>query len=47
MGTNIEPESVQCARALRHLLAHQRGELRTEQQRDKFNQEGNCSDWMV
>jgi len=47
LGTNIEPEAVQYIRALRHLLAHQRGELRTEEQRDKFQREADPSDWMV
>ncbi|QIM22379.1 hypothetical protein G7075_16570 [Phycicoccus sp. HDW14] len=47
MGTNIQPETVQYVRALRHLLAHQRGELRTQEQRDKFQREADPSDWMV
>jgi hypothetical protein len=47
MGTNIEPETVEYTRALRHLLAHQRGELRTQDQRDRFQREADPSDWMV
>ena len=47
MGTDIGPEAVKYTRALRHLLAHQRGELRTQEQRDKFQREADSSDWMV
>jgi hypothetical protein len=47
IGTNIQPERVEYALALRHILTHQRGELRTQEQRDRFQQEADPSDWMV
>lgn len=47
LGSDIEPASVQYIRALRHLLAHQRGELRSEEQRAKFVVEADPTDWMV
>lgn len=39
LGTRIDPEPVQHVRPLRHLLTHQRGELRTLASREKFAQE--------
>ncbi|MFA1538588.1 hypothetical protein [Actinomadura monticuli] len=36
LGNEIQPERVKFIRDLRHLLTHQRGELRTEEQRARF-----------
>jgi hypothetical protein len=36
IGSNISTERVQHIRALRHILTHQRGELRTEAMRTRF-----------
>ena len=39
LGTTIDPEPVQYVRSLRHLLTHQRGELRTPESREQFAHE--------
>lgn len=39
LGLEIDTEEVKYVRSLRHLLAHQRGELRTEEKREKFSAE--------
>jgi hypothetical protein len=36
LGNEVETERVRHIRALRHLLTHQRGELRTEEMRERF-----------
>jgi len=36
LGNNVDVEGVKYVRDLRHLLAHQRGELRTKKLREKF-----------
>lgn len=36
LGTKIDPDPVRYVRSLRHLLTHQRGELRTPESREKF-----------
>ncbi|WP_182883276.1 hypothetical protein [Microbispora sp. H10949] len=36
LGSDVETDRVKHIRALRHMLVHQRGELRTEKMRDRF-----------
>ena len=43
----IETDPVKYVRALRHLLSHQRGELRTEEQRFHYVAEADEEDWLV
>lgn len=43
-GLEIDTEEVKYVRSLRHLLAHQRGELRTEEKREKFAAEISAAD---
>lgn len=47
LGTDIETEAVHYVRSLRHLLAHQRGRLRTEEQRERYLDEADADDWLV
>jgi hypothetical protein len=47
LGFNIDTPEVKYIRALRHLLTHQRGQLRTEEQRIKFVSEADKEDWLV
>lgn len=47
LGTDVQPEKVKYVRALRHLLAHQRGKLRTEELRDRFLGESDADDWLI
>jgi hypothetical protein len=47
LGNDIEPEPVKYVRSLRHLLTHQRGELRTDDQRQQYSAEGSEHDWLI
>ena len=47
LGNRLETELIKYVRALRHLLTHQRGELRTEEQRKQYVEEANADDWSV
>ena len=44
LGPEIDTEEVKYVRSLRHLLAHQRGELRTDEKRKKFSAEISAAD---
>lgn len=47
LGNDLETEPIKYVRALRHLLTHQRGELRTEEQRNQYASEANADDWLI
>lgn len=47
LGSSIETRQVQYIRSLRHLLAHQRGQLRSEEQRSQYERESDAEDWLV
>lgn len=47
LGSNLETDEIRYMRGLRHLLTHQRGELRTEEQRLHFLSEADSEDWLV
>lgn len=47
LGNTIDPEPVEYVRRLRHLLAHQRGELRTQEVRARYMSEEDPDDWHV
>lgn len=47
LGAQLETANVKYVRTLRHLLTHQRGRLRTAEQREQFVAEGNENDWLV
>jgi hypothetical protein len=47
LGNDIETDAVSYVRNLRHLLTHQRGELRTEEQRALYRKEADADDWLV
>ncbi|WP_143448407.1 hypothetical protein [Kineosporia sp. A_224] len=47
IGIEIESGPVRYVRSLRHLLAHQRGRLRTEEQREAYAGEADQADWLI
>lgn len=47
LGTDVHTSEIEYVRALRHLLTHQRGKLRSEELRDRFVSEANDDDWLV
>lgn len=47
LGNDLETDEIKYLRGLRHLLTHQRGELRTEEQRLRFLSESDPDDWLV
>ena len=46
-GNTLNTTSVAYIRSLRHVLTHQRGQLRTADQRAMFEGEGDANDWRV